>query len=190
MNFKYPLSTSAKENDGLTINIKRNNDILQSEFCLQYSFIVHANDDPPYRFEDTDICEYAFATSMEVIITPVVMNTEENLRSFSPEKRHCYFSDEKKLRFYKKYTKNNCEMECLSKYTLERCNCVPYDCIRDKNTTVCSINSIVCTRNVEYDVKYNPSSKVIANCDCLPTCTSVKYDVKYIESKFNPNFDT
>ncbi|CAO1405296.1 unnamed protein product [Diamesa serratosioi] len=190
MNLKNPLSTSAKIHDGLTMNIKRNNSILKSEICLGYGFIVHGSDESPYKFESTSVLEYAFKTSMEVVITPVVIYSEENLRKFSPEKRHCYFADEKKLRFYKKYTMNNCEIECLSNYTLKTCHCIPFDSIRDKNATVCGINSIYCSRRADYDVKYDPSSQIFTECDCLPDCTSVKYNVEYIRSKFNPNFKT
>ncbi|CAO1405347.1 unnamed protein product [Diamesa serratosioi] len=190
MNLKNPLSTSAKIHDGLTMNIKRNNSILKSEICLGYGFIVHGSDESPYKFESTSVFEYKFETSVEVVITPVVIYSEENLRKFSPEKRHCYFDDEKKLRFYKKYTMNNCEMECLSNYTLKTCDCIPFDSIRDKYTTVCGINLIDCTRQAEYDVKYDPSSQIFTECDCLPDCSSVKYNVEYIQTKYNPNFET
>lgn len=188
--FNYPFSTSSRDNDGLTLKINRNKEIQKEELCFDNSFIVHGNDEYPLKFQFTDVCEYEFGTSMEVIITPVVINTEENLRRFSPERRHCYFDDERELRFYKKYSKYKCEMECLSNYTLESCHCVPFDIIRDKYTTVCGINSIICTRNADYEVKFEPNSKIVAKCNCLPECTSIKYNVEYIITKLSPNFDT
>lgn len=190
MDLKYPFSTSSKDNDGLTLTINKNNGILKQDLCFDNSFIVHGNDESPLKFEFTDVCEYEFGTSMEVIITPVVINTEEDLRSFSPERRHCYFDDERKLKYYKKYSKNKCEMECLSNYTFESCNCIPFDIIRDKTTAVCGINSIICTRDADYEVKFEPNSEIIAKCNCLPACTSIQYDVDYIQTKFNPSFDT
>ena len=186
---KSPLSASAKENDGLILKIKRNNDILKEDICLENSFIVHGHDESPLKFHITDACEYEFGTSMDVIITPVVIKTEENLRSFTPERRHCYFDDERKLKYYKKYSKTKCEMECVSNYTFKICHCIPYDIIRDKNTTVCGINTIDCTKAADYKVKYEPRSELIAQCNCLPTCNSIKYNVEYIQTKLNPNFD-
>ena len=190
MDLNYPLSTSAGDKDGLTVTIKRNYNITRSQICHDNGFIVHANDELPVKFEITDICEYEFGTSMEVIISPSVIKTDESLRSFSPESRHCYFDDERKLRFYKKYTKNNCEMECLSNHTLKTCECIPFDIIRDKNTTVCGINEIACATSAEYQVKLDPLSELIKKCNCLPKCTLIQYNVEYIETKTTKNFGT
>ena len=46
---------------------------------------MHANVELPIKFEITDVCEYEFGTAMDVIITPSVINTDDNLKSFSPE---------------------------------------------------------------------------------------------------------
>ena len=186
---KYPFTTSSRDNDGLTLTIKKNYDIDRYQICHYNGFIIHANDEIPLKFEIIDICEYQFGTTMDVIISPSVINTENNLRSFSPERRHCYFDDERKLRFYKKYSKNNCEMECLSNHTYRICGCISYDIIRDKSTKVCSLNEIDCVFKAEYEVKFEPSSEVIENCNCLPKCSSIQYNVEYIETKLNSNYD-
>jgi hypothetical protein len=38
-------------------------------------------------------------------------------------RRQCYFSRERELKFFKIYTKANCELECLANLTLRYCNC-------------------------------------------------------------------
>lgn len=186
----YPLTTSAGDNDGLTLTIKRNYNITRSNICHDNGFIVHTNDELPIKFEVTDVCEYEFGTSMDVIISPSVIRTDESLRSFSPERRHCYFDDERKLRFYQKYTKNNCEMECLSNHTFVFCNCIPFDMIRDKTTTVCGINEVQCADEAQYQVKFDPISKIMKQCNCLQKCSSIQYNVEYIETKNNRNYGT
>ena len=189
-NLNYPLTTSSGDKDGLTLTIKRNSNVTRSNICHDNGFIVHANDELPTKVDVTDICEYEFGTSMDVIISPSVIRTDENLRSFSAERRHCYFDDERKLRFFKKYTKNNCEMECLSNHTLVFCDCVSFDFIRDKTTTVCGINEVLCASEAEFQVKFDPTSKIMEKCNCLPKCTSIQYNVEYIETKTNKNYST
>jgi acid-sensing ion channel, other len=60
----------------------------------------------------------------QIIINPRVTITDPVLRGFSVAKRQCYFSDERYLRFFRHYTQNNCEIECLVNLTLNRCGCL------------------------------------------------------------------
>lgn len=64
----------------------------------------------------------------EVLISvkPNMITTSENLRHYTPWDRQCYFSDERQLRFFKIYTQRNCELECLSNFTLSQCGCVKF----------------------------------------------------------------
>lgn len=57
-------------------------------------------------------------------IIPEVIESADNIRKFSPDIRQCYFNSERQLRFYQMYTQRNCEMECLSNFTLKQCGCV------------------------------------------------------------------
>lgn len=50
-------------------------------------------------------------------IKPKMMETSKGLAGYSTEKRQCFFSKERKLKFFKVYTKSNCELECLSNFT-------------------------------------------------------------------------
>lgn len=53
-----------------------------------------------------------------VSVKPNMITTSEGLASYAPERRQCYFNDERNLHFFKVYTQNNCELECLANYTL------------------------------------------------------------------------
>jgi acid-sensing ion channel, other len=65
--------------------------------------------------------------AVELTISPNVVITSEELRDYPVEKRQCFFSDERYLRFYKYYTQNNCEMECLANLTLKVCGCLRFN---------------------------------------------------------------
>lgn len=61
-----------------------------------------------------------------VAIKPRMITISENLKSYKPEDRKCYLSDERKLRFFKSYTQENCEQECILNKTLVTCRCAPF----------------------------------------------------------------
>jgi amiloride-sensitive sodium channel len=84
---------------------------------------------------------------------------------FSPDVRKCYFEDEKKLRFYKTYSKALCDYECLANETFRVCGCVKFSMPRDYEMKVCNISSLKCIERGVYKL----------SCDCYPPCNDVKY---------------
>lgn len=63
---------------------------------------------------------------IQISIQPILTSTCKNLQRYTPEQRQCFFNSERKLYFFKNYTQNNCEVECLSNYTLLSCQCVKF----------------------------------------------------------------
>jgi Amiloride-sensitive sodium channel len=63
--------------------------------------------------------------SLNLVLTPKMITTSEELRSYSPTKRNCYFSNEGGLKYFKQYTQSNCEIECLADAILKNCGCLP-----------------------------------------------------------------
>lgn len=61
-----------------------------------------------------------------IAVKPKVITTSEGLRSYTPNQRQCYYSSERRLRFFKIYTQNNCEAECLANFTSLECGCVKF----------------------------------------------------------------
>lgn len=59
-------------------------------------------------------------------VHPDVTNADEDIRSFKPEKRSCYFGNEKSLKFYSPYTRGNCIDECTVDVLERDCNCTMY----------------------------------------------------------------
>lgn len=63
---------------------------------------------------------------LQITLKGKVTTTSEGLRSYSPSQRRCFFDSERKLRFFKIYTQNNCEVECLANLTMRDCGCVKF----------------------------------------------------------------
>lgn len=59
-------------------------------------------------------------------VTPMMIRTSNQLRDYDAKRRECFFQHENPLNFFKLYTKENCELECLANYSLLLCGCVPY----------------------------------------------------------------
>lgn len=55
-----------------------------------------------------------------------VMSTLENLRSYLPHVRGCYFEHERQLYYFKLYSRKKCEFECLTNLTRKELSCVHY----------------------------------------------------------------
>ena len=53
-----------------------------------------------------------------VSVKPNMITTSEGLADYSPDRRQCYFNEERHLKFFKVYTQANCELECLANFTL------------------------------------------------------------------------
>ena len=109
---KRPWRTGEKLNNGLSMRFNYFDFSVWSKgTCRNPSFFVHSPFELPITSSPV-IFEYG--RSLTVSITPEIIQTDNDLRSTSPEKRKCYFEDERNLTYFKTYTQKNCEMECFS----------------------------------------------------------------------------
>jgi acid-sensing ion channel, other len=132
-----------------------------------------------------------------VQIKPMMMTTDKELKNYDPILRQCFFNDERYLKFFKTYTQNNCEIECLSNYTLGRCGCVAFWMPRDKLTKVCDYRKKSCagfeSESELYGDKYKLKKILKSNvfkgkfepCNCLPSCTSISYDTEISQAPYS-----
>lgn len=185
-----PWSTKSGDETGLTINLKKNR-FLTAKFqnCHQNSFIVH----DPFEFPDSsDGLEFGYRLSVEILITANVIQSDEDVKSVSLEKRNCYFKDERSLKFFKIYSKSNCERECLTMVTYQKCSCVPFYYIRNKTMNVCDIAGFICAwkyMNLDYiNYEYTDLYKTNGICNCLSACDSISYDMEIFSAKYDKNF--
>lgn len=113
-------------------------------------------------------------TAVDVGIKPRVTGVSPTLKNYDPKRRKCYFTDERQLAYFRNYTQNNCLQECLSNYTLRTCGCLGFYMPKDKDTPICGLGSLHCLHQSKID--YLKHDK--ATCFCLPSCTSLEYDIE------------
>lgn len=98
-----------------------------------FTISIHAPDEVPQFDRHSEIVSIAPGHNNYIEISPHLV-VSEGIKHYAPDQRQCYYTDERQLQFYKQYTKNHCETECLTNYVLEKCGCVPYSLPRTYNT--------------------------------------------------------
>lgn len=63
---------------------------------------------------------------VKISIRATLITTTDGLKIYKPNQRQCYFNSERQLQFFRIYTQNNCEVECLANFTLRECDCVKF----------------------------------------------------------------
>lgn len=152
----------------------------------------------------------SFLQSVTTYITPYLIKAADGLRKYAPNTRKCYFASERRLRFFKLYTKNNCELECLATFIKQECDCVKlsmpskfiafchvsfdefaFDFVGDNKTSICGAASIPCYQSAqrklfddhEIDNMQDQQARIFRqNCNCLDSCTSIVYNTQTYQS--------
>jgi acid-sensing ion channel, other len=155
----------------------RNERLNYYDTCTSPSFLVHSPYELPGSFDSLERFSFQFGHDLQVLITPEIIKTDENLRSLDTKKRGCYFEGEKKLEYFKVYTRRNCEFECFSKtmWRYPTLNCTPYFAVRDQSMDVCDYRVEMRSRQQTF-LALRDKDK----CGCLDECDSIKYNVEVI----------
>lgn len=135
---------------------------------------------------DKQYFRFPLEKSATLVIRPSRIATE-NLKSYDSATRQCYFEGEKKLQLFKKYTRSNCQLECLAEFTRRRCNCIHYSMPRLKGDHVCdSGESLKCYVDAKKALMQQSMEQGLRSsknddrsemaCGCLPSCTSLSYE--------------
>ncbi|XP_072396006.1 pickpocket protein 28-like [Diabrotica undecimpunctata] len=101
-------------------------------------------------------------------IKPSVREASKNLRSVPIKKRQCYFANERRLVYYRSYTQTNCNLECQSNYTFEKCKCIPYYLPRNKSIKACGRMDQECAQDAKENMEKTNGNGT--SCSCLPGC--------------------
>lgn len=124
---------------------------------------------------------------VKVAMTAKMTKIAENLRGYAPDQRKCYLNDERPLKFFKFYTRNSCHLECYTNYTLKACGCVKFSMVRDNSTKICDYSQISCTVNAKREMMlaYNTRNAEELECNCLPSCTGINYNLDNFQTAFD-----
>ncbi|KAE9526171.1 hypothetical protein AGLY_013802 [Aphis glycines] len=99
--------------------------------------------------------------------------TDDGLKSWTPEKRGCYYLNEKWLKYNTIYSYINCYVECQVNYTEHLCGCAPMFRI-NSSLPVCGPKLKDCLANAAIHVQ-----RAYHTCKCLPSCTDIDYELSY-----------
>lgn len=177
----YPLKVNPKKLSKFTLKINKETYENQNmKICSAMSLRVHLPTDLPQFVYYEGFGEIKHSTDVEV--TPEITRTDESLKVLPTEERECYFENERKLKYFKIYTEEYCKMECIMDFAIEYCKCLDPLIIygsNQRNLDFCQWHKMGCTgtsRNL-YFLQYN--KMIDENCNCLPTCNSLIYHLKY-----------
>lgn len=164
----WNVPSSNKDSMIMTFKIQKRKYIFFSE-----ALFIHPPSEFPLSLSRADPFEFEGGKLIEVLITPEVIMTDEDLKALEFKDRSCYMVGEKQLKFYKVYTTRNCEIECLSNHSSKACGCVPFDVVRGPETRICGIYDDDCTIDLKYDLKYSKSIESSEACSCFLPCDSI-----------------
>ncbi|CRL02114.1 CLUMA_CG015356, isoform A [Clunio marinus] len=184
----YPYRASGSgENGGLKFEIwRRISEVKKStSFNKGFKLVVHLPSEVP-QF-DKHYYRFPLEKSATLVVRPSLIVTE-NLESYESDLRQCYYEGEKKLKFFKYYTRSNCQLECLANFTRDKCSCIHFSMPRLKGDAVCDSNrSLTCfdeakknlmqktmEESLQTSTSYDDRGRM--TCDCLPACTSLQYE--------------
>jgi acid-sensing ion channel, other len=178
----YPIMATSGQ--GLQISLATNEDIFYLDYCNQPSFLVHSPFELPGSYELLEMVEFGFNYDFDVLITPEVIKTDPDLISYTPEKRGCYFEGEKKLKYFKVYTRRNCEFECLADnlHNNPKLNCTPFFMVREDSMDHCDYRYEY-RIGMETFLMLRGISKSSKKCTCYEACDSINYNVQIIAHK-------
>lgn len=73
-----------------------------------------------------DVFQIPAMQQTSAFIRPKMIQTDDNLRDHAPNVRHCFYSTERSLKYFRFYARSNCKSECLANFTLRECGCVKF----------------------------------------------------------------
>ncbi|GBP90248.1 Pickpocket protein 28 [Eumeta japonica] len=119
-----PAGTGVRQ--GLTLVLDAAVDEYYCATTSSVGFKIHMHNptETPKISEFGDL--YPPGIETRVAIIPKIYDANPQLVSIDVSKRHCVFSSERSLVFFRTYTEKNCQMECQSRLMLDECNCVLY----------------------------------------------------------------
>ncbi|XP_019890550.2 pickpocket protein 28 [Musca domestica] len=188
--FTYPariLKSGAKTGLHVVVRAFKNDSDSSCTGPMQgLKILLHAPDD--VQMVSESFIRLSMQRQVSIAVKPQMTTTSKNIEAFTPAQRQCQMPDERYLRFFKVYTEKNCELECLTNFTLAQCGCVRFAMPRTWDMPVCREDQMECYASAEGNLSamfFSSDFKESTNkCNCLPACTSLDYDVEISEGNF------
>lgn len=99
-----------------------------SSFPSGFMLSLHMPDEPPKSISNFMYipAEYEVFISVKPKMNHIMIATSDGLRKYAPEVRGCFFNSERPLGFFKSYSQQKFELECLANCTKNTCGCVHF----------------------------------------------------------------
>ncbi|XP_039448581.1 pickpocket protein 28-like [Culex pipiens pallens] len=171
-------STSGKKTSLVVVLQTNQNDLdYLCGSCIQgYKVQLHAPTDYPSL---SNYIQVPLDQEVSVEVIPHLALTTNSIRHYSPDRRNCFFQEERKLRFFSVYSQANCELECLSNYTVKLCGCTRFSMPRARLVPVCGVGAMRCYQMAEYSLLQ------MDGCHCMPACSTLQYDAEISQADFD-----
>lgn len=153
--------------------------------------------------ETPKIADFSFAITpgeeSRVIVRPRISSANPSIISIPLKKRKCFFTKERKLRYYRTYTQRNCILECEANFTQQLCDCVQYYMPKSSHTPICGKKDEQCAKQArrameiklyDEDVTNTLNITKIPSCNCWPGCFEINYRIELSQSKLIPTFQS
>ncbi|EZA54394.1 pickpocket protein 28 isoform X1 [Ooceraea biroi] len=152
--------------------------------------------------ETPKIADFSFAImpgkETRVILKPRISVANSRIIAIQQKKRKCYFTAERKLRYYRTYTQRNCVLECEANFTQEMCGCVQYYMPKSAKTKICGKRDTSCAVRAKtamelglYDDDTASSLNIskLPHCTCWPACYEINYKAQLSQSELLPTLN-
>jgi amiloride-sensitive sodium channel len=118
-----------------------------------------------------------FDFEKQIVLTATHTHYNRDLRAYAAEQRGCFFEDERRLQFFKSYSKAHCLVECFTSFVLRECGCVKFSMPRAPDTPVCNLSMVNCytSANSRWPRDDHQGATTPMPCDCFPSCDDVTY---------------
>ncbi|KAM7363079.1 ripped pocket [Cochliomyia hominivorax] len=158
-----------------------------------FKVLLHSPDDVP--LVSKQFVRIPMSKEVSIAVKPNMITTSAGISEYHPHRRQCFLNCERYLKYFKIYTQNNCELECLTNFTFAKCGCVKFSMPRTMDMPVCGEDKIHCYAKAEDDLLFKEFSEGLKNtdfnyrgeteCNCLPACTSLAYNTEISQANFD-----
>uniref|UniRef100_A0A1B0AX56 Uncharacterized protein n=1 Tax=Glossina palpalis gambiensis TaxID=67801 RepID=A0A1B0AX56_9MUSC len=193
----YPARVlSAGSRAGLFVaiqNLGKNLDYLCRGPIQGFKVLLHSPDDVPQVSKQ--FVRIPLGKEILIAVKPNMITTSGGIAYYHPQRRQCFLSNERELKFFKIYTQTNCELECLTNFTLNKCGCVKFSMPRTHDMPICREDKIHCYAQAEDDLllrEFTEGLKTtdfnyrgLTECNCMPACTSLVYNAEISQGNFD-----
>ncbi|XP_058826840.1 pickpocket protein 28-like [Topomyia yanbarensis] len=177
---------------GLTVQLMSFNSDIEQHCREEQGFKVMLHSPNDYPRVQKNFVLVTLARDITIAVRPLIVRTADALRSYSPKRRQCYFSWERELKFFRIYSQSNCELECITNFTLKICGCVKFSMPRSNGTRMCSTWEMKCVLGAQPKLLKKYAQQRLKNlgnfavpCNCIPSCTALLYDAEITQSTYD-----